>query len=216
MPQYSTTVAATPTVRSLVLRLMHVPSLAGQFAVAGGLVPWLISGQMAPRMHGDLDLVAPASAMPAFRQWLQHIGKYDARLDSLVQLQRAHDYGLYAIIDGVCVNIAPYVVTPTGILQYNCTLATLNEATAGMEVTLPHMTASDYVVTRPWLAETTLAHFPLALVKATKLVTQRPKDAIDIAEIDRIRVDEAHVARYQRYLAQLSLTVVTPTNRATT
>lgn len=75
---------------------------------------------------------------------------------------------------------------------------------------MPALTATEYVVQRPRHAGTLLAHFPLALVKATKRIMNRPKDVLDIAEIDRLGVEADRVACYQQRLAQMEIVVAAP------
>lgn len=205
-----TTDVTTATIRELVVHLMATSIHIGPLAVAGGTVPWLISGRDAGRLHSDLDLVAPASAMPAVRSWLRASGNYAPHLDSWVDGRGNNDYGLYALLAGVLVNIAPFVEGATALYQYNCSFAALGDADACVQVTMPALTATEYVVQRPWHAGTLLAHFPLALVKATKRITNRPKDVLDIAEIDRLGVEADRVACYQQRLAQMEIVVTAP------
>jgi hypothetical protein len=204
---YMKTNVTTATIRELVMQLMANSTHTGQWAVAGGTVPWLISGRDAGRFHSDLDLVAPASAMPAIRNWLRASGNYSPCLDSWVDGHASVDYGLYAIVAGVLVNIAPFVESSTVLYQYNCSFAALGDADACVQVTMPALTVAEYVVHRPWHTGTLLSHFPLALVKATKRISNRPKDVLDIAEIDRLGVDADRVDFYQQCLAKMEIVV---------
>ncbi len=90
----------------------------------------------------------------------------------------------------------------------------LGDADAGVRVTLPALTLAEYVEHRPWHAGTQLAHFPLALVKATKQITLRPKDMTDIAEIDRLGVDAERVTFYDKCFRAMELQVYARTAHA--
>jgi hypothetical protein len=143
--------------------------------------------------------------MPAVRSWLRASSNYVPHLDLWVDGRYSNDYGLYAVHAGVLVNIAPFVEGATALYQYNCSFAALGDADACVHVTMPALTAAKYVVHCPWHADMLLSHFLLALVKATKHSTNRPKDVLDIAEIDRIGVEADHVAFYQQRVAQMKI-----------
>lgn len=84
---HMTTDVTTATIGELVVQLMTTPTYVGPLAVAGGTVPWLISGRDAGRLHSDL--VAPASAMPAVRSWLRASNNYVAHLESITNCMRS-------------------------------------------------------------------------------------------------------------------------------
>ena len=59
------------------------PKLKGRIFLAGGLVPWVISGEDSNRLHSDIDFVVPLSEMETIRAFLKEQGLYDHTHDSL-------------------------------------------------------------------------------------------------------------------------------------
>lgn len=198
---------STQRLRAIVRHMLNATTIQSDIVVAGGVVPWLISGRDAGRLHTDLDVVAPMAAMPEFRAYVQRHGWYVPACDSLALPQNTaqHDYGLIANVDGVSLNIAPFVQHGTDIIQFNCTFAVHDARDALLTVTLPHIVTTQYVHDDVLPTGELLGHYPLALVKATKLITNRPKDHHDIAEIDRIGVESDQVAWYAQMLAQMHI-----------
>ena len=200
---------STQQLRTVVRAMLNDTTIQADVVIAGGVVPWLISGCDAGRTHSDLDVVVPMAAMPRMRRFLKQHGWYVAACDSLTlpQNKREHDFGVIATATGVAVNVAPYEVTPNGIAQYNCTFAASGDSDAMLTVTLPQLRQSQYCEYHQLTTGELLGHYPLALVKATKLITNRPKDHHDIAEIDRIGVEADQVAWYAQILAQMHIVV---------
>lgn len=200
---------STQRLRTIVRHMLSATTIQSDIVVAGGVVPWLISGRDSGRLHSDIDVVVPMSAMPEFRAYVQRHGWYVPACDSLALPQNTaqHDYGLIANVDGVPLNIAPFVQHGTDIIQYNCTFAVHDARDTLLTVTLPTLSAAQYVQRQHLPTGELLGHYPLALVKATKLTTGRPKDEFDIAEIDRIGVDPQQVDYYRHVLAHMHIAV---------
>ena len=59
------------------------PKLKDKIFLAGGLVPWVISGEDSNRLHSDIDFVVPLSEMETVRTFLKEQGLYDQTHDSL-------------------------------------------------------------------------------------------------------------------------------------
>ena len=59
------------------------PKLKDKIFLAGGLVPWVISGEDSNRLHSDIDFVVPLSEMEAVRTFLKEQELYDQTHDSL-------------------------------------------------------------------------------------------------------------------------------------
>ena len=113
--------------RQIALTLLAQPALSGILYLAGGALPWILSGEDSQRDHGDLDFVVEGRDLPAVRRYLRAAGHYRPELDSLSLPcnHRQADYGLEAVIDGLPVNFAPFTVENEGISQRNFTLAAL-------------------------------------------------------------------------------------------
>ena len=82
--------------RQTALRLLNQPELSGSLYLAGGVLPWILSGEDSQRDHGDLDLVVEAGDLPAVRRYLCAAGYYRPELDSrsLPCNRKQEDYGL--------------------------------------------------------------------------------------------------------------------------
>jgi hypothetical protein len=184
--------------------LQHLPALQGRFYVAGGLVPWLIAYRDSGRLHGDIDLVVARPDMLLFRNAMQRCGYYNPATDSqCVWPHLGNDHGFDVVIDGVMVNIAPFEVESSGIVQRNATYAATGDANSHVALLIPSLSWSDYVTHTRWHDRSLLGHYPLALVYATKCITQRPKDAHDCAELDRLGVSADDIARYRDALQHM-------------
>ena len=44
-------------IKNLIVKMSAIPSLSGKFFVAGGTVPYLLSGRDSGRCHGDIDIL---------------------------------------------------------------------------------------------------------------------------------------------------------------
>lgn len=191
---------------NVIAQLQSIAALEGRFYVAGGLVPWLIAGRDSARMHGDVDLVVSRHDMPIFRQIMYQQGYYNPNADAQVVWPHiGTDYGIDVLIDDVMVNIAPFEVVPDGIVQRNASYAHSGGVAAPVTLFIPDLKQSEYVTHTLWRNESLLGHYPLALVYATKQITNRPKDHIDCRELDRLGVCESDVLYYLHVLQRIQL-----------
>lgn len=193
---------------SVIGLLQQIPTLQSRFYVAGGLVPWLIAQCDSGRMHSDIDLVVAQHDMPLFRDEMQRRLCYNPATDSQsIWSHLDHDYGFDVILDGVYINIAPFESLSSGIVQRNATYSLQGDQSSYVELTIPKLSLADYVTHTRWCDQLRLGHYPLALVYATKRITQRPKDQLDCDQMDRLGVEPAHIMRYSHVLQQMSISV---------
>ena len=182
------------------MRVLTAPELAGRVALAGGLVPWVVSGHDSGRLHGDVDLTVRLEDMPTVRTWLRAMGFYEAALDSLALACNAtgEDYGVHARIDDVLVSFCPYSFDDCGLHQRNAALVMTDGFDALLEALLPDVGEGDYLEERALPNGSVISCATLESVRAAKVVSGRAKDAHDIAEIDAIGYD---ALRFERLLA---------------
>lgn len=97
-------------VKNLIVRLSAIPSLKGKFFVAGGTVPYLLSGLDSGRCHGDIDILVKKEDMPVIRDFLVRSGLYQPENDSLNLEGKKDDidYGVSVVKDGFPIEFYPY------------------------------------------------------------------------------------------------------------
>jgi len=91
------------------------PKLKGKIFLAGGLAPWVISGENSNRLHSDIDFVVPLSEMETVRTFLKEQGLYDQTHDSLFLPcnQEKIDFGTEIFLDGLPVSFTPFLKKTT-------------------------------------------------------------------------------------------------------
>lgn len=79
------------------------PKLKDKIFLAGGLLPWVISGEDSNRLHSDIDFVVPLSEMETIRAFLKEQGLYDHTHDSLFLScnKEKVDFGTEIFLDGL-------------------------------------------------------------------------------------------------------------------
>jgi len=97
-------------VKDLIVKLSAVPSLRGKLHIAGGTVPYLLSGRDSGRTHGDIDIMVKKEDMPAIRDFLVKSGLYQPENDSLNLEGKKDDidYGVSLVSDGFPIEFYPY------------------------------------------------------------------------------------------------------------
>ena len=183
--------------RAAALRVLTAPGLAGRAYLQGGLVRWVASGRDSGRPHGDVDVSVCLGDMPAVRAWLASEGLYDPALDSLNLgcIESQGDFGAHAIVGGVLVSFCPFRFEGGGLRQRNAALAATDGFDALLEAVVPGVAEGDLFEMRALPGGTTIGCATLESVRAAKVASGREKDALDVAEIDRIGYDPAHYAR---------------------
>lgn len=184
--------------RTVAMRVLTAPELAGRVFLEGGLVPWVVSGRDSGRMHGDVDLSVRLTDMPAVRAWLMAEGLYDATLDSLRLPCNAGfgDFGVHAVADEVLVSFCPFFFTADGALhQRNAALEVIDGFEALLKATVAEIAEGDFVEGRALPDGARIGCATLEGVRAAKAASRRRKDTHDIVEIDRIGFDAGRYAR---------------------
>lgn len=166
---------------SVAMRVLTAPALVGKVFLEGGLVPWIVSGRDSRRLHGDVDISLRIADMPDVRTWLVAEGLYDRALDSLNLPcnEECGDFGVHSVIDGVFVSFCSFFFEGAELHQRNAAL----EVTDGFDALLE-------------------------AVRASKIMSNREKDAHDIAEIDRIGYDVDRYARIVKEYATMRIVCV--------
>lgn len=196
------------TAVNVIAQLHDITALQGRFYVAGGMVPWLIAARDSGRMHGDIDLVVAQSDMTYFRHEMYRRGYYNPATDAhVIWPEVLADYGFDVMIDGVTVNIAPFEIVSDGVVQRNASYADAGAHHTAVTLYIPSITRAEYVTHTRWRHDALLGHYPLALVYATKQITNRAKDQHDCRELDRLGACKAEVATYRDVLHQMQLRV---------
>ena len=186
-----------PQARAAALRVLTAPGLAGRVWLQGGLVPWVASGRDSGRPHGDVDVSVRLGDMPAVRAWLAAEGLYDPALDSL-ELgcnEGRDDFGAHALVDGVLVSFCPFRFEGRELRQRNAALEMTDGFDALLEAVVPGVEERDLFEMRALPGGAVVGCATLESVRAAKVASGRDKDALDVAEIDRIGYDPARYAR---------------------
>lgn len=198
-------------VRQLVRRLMDEPLLRGKIYVAGGIVPWLLSGRDSGRTHGDVDLVVNVEQMDAVRDFLKRGGYYREEMDSrFLPCNRARlDHGMEALIDGIPVNFAPFEREGDGLVQRNFALKAIAGSDALLSAVIRGISVDDYVTTCSLPDGGQIGAYTLEVVRAAKERSDREKDRADLREVGRIGVDRARYERVKAPIQNMEIRVTT-------
>lgn len=196
--------------RAAALRVLTAPGLAGRAYLQGGLVPWVASGRDSGRRHGDVDVSVRLGDMPAVRAWLAAEDLYDPALDSLsLGCNEGHgDFGAHAVVDGVLVSFCPFYFEGCELRQRNAALVATDGFDALFEAAVPGIAEEDLLEVRELPGATAIGCATLESVRAAKLASGREKDALDVAEIDRIGCDPARHARVAGAYAAMRIACV--------
>ena len=186
-----------PRALAAALRVLTAPTLAGRVYLQGGLVPWAASGRDSGRPHGDVDVSVRLGDMPAVRAWLAAEGLHDPALDSLeLPCNEQHrDFGVHALVDGVLVSFCPFFFEGHDLRQRNAALVATDGFDALLEAVIHDVAEGDLFEGRELPGGVAIGCATLESVRAAKVASGREKDALDVAEIDRIGCDAARYAR---------------------
>lgn len=199
-----------PQARAAALRVLTAPGLAGRAYLQGGLVPWVASGRDSGRRHGDVDVSVRLGDMPAVRAWLAAEGLHDPALDSLsLGCNEGHgDFGAHAVVDGVLVSFSPFYFEDCELRQRNAALAATDGFDALLEAAIPGVAEGDLFEERELPGGASIGCATLESVRAAKVASGREKDALDVAEIDRMGCDPARYARVAAAYAAMRIACV--------
>ena len=176
-------------IKSIILRLNQVDSIKNKIIIVGGTVPYLVSKKESNREHSDIDVIARWEDMPFIREYLNR--EKLSVLDSFnLPYNKLHmDYGVYAVIEGIAVNFAPYELTENGMIQRNFLTRQSSGIDALATVTMKIMDVN-MVFAETCVDGTSIHNYSLEMVKIMKEKSKKKKDAADIRVIDDFGYDE--------------------------
>lgn len=197
-------------IKAVVFNLMKEEKLQNKIFVAGGSVPWLISGKDSGRKHGDIDIVVEKKNMDLIREYLKAQGLYQQQLDSMflnINLNN-DDYGVEAFINKISVNFAPFEQSGNDITQKNFSVITLAGFDALMKVTLKDISIDDYVTFYKLADGIKISSYSLEAVKASKENSDREKDVTDLQEIEKIGINKERYERVKPAIQNMALDII--------
>ena len=199
-----------PQALAAALRVLTTPALAGRVYLQGGLVPWAASGRDSGRTHGDVDVSVCLGDMTVVRAWLASEGLHDPALDSLELLcnDRHGDFGVHVVMDGVLVSFCPFYFEGCELRQRNAALVATDGFDALLEAAIPGVAEGDLFEERELPGGASIGCATLESVRAAKVASGREKDAIDVAEIDRMGCDPVRYARVTAAYAAMRIACV--------
>lgn len=168
------------------------PKLKDKIFLAGGLVPWVISGEDSNRLHSDIDFVVPLSEMEAVRAFLKEQGLYDQTHDSLFLPcnKEKRDFGTEIFLDGLPVSFTPFFTENNNLVQRDFTTADFSTKDSLVTLCLPNLSPEDYITAYVLPHGQKLCCISLEFVYAKKSRKNRPKDQGDLQKMKQIGLNE--------------------------
>jgi hypothetical protein len=168
------------------------PKLKGKIFLAGGLAPWVISGENSNRLHSDIDFVVPLSEMETVRTFLKDQGLYDQTHDSLFLScnQEKIDFGTEVFLDGLPVSFTPFFEENNNLYQRDFTTADFSTKDSLVTLCLPNLSPEDYITAYALSDGQKLYCTSLEFVYAKKSRKNRPKDQGDLQKMKQIGLKE--------------------------
>lgn len=197
------------TLKKVVCYLMGEEELQGKIFVAGGIVPWLLSGKDSGRQHGDIDLVVKMDDMDHIRRYLKKHGLYGEESDSrFLSCNKGHaDHGVEVFFHQIPINFAPFERVGGDIIQRNFSLERFTGFDALMTATITNLAVEDYITTYRLDDGTVIGAYTLETVLAAKEQSDREKDRIDRMEIASIGIDRRRYARVKPAIQSMKIDV---------
>lgn len=173
------------------------PKLKSKIFLAGGLVPWVISGEDSNRLHSDIDFVVPLSEMEAVRAFLKEQGLYDHTHDSLFLScnKEKVDFGTEIFLDGLPVSFTPFFEKSNSIFQRDFSTADFSKKDSLVTLRLPNLSSEDYITAYSLPDGQKLYCTSLEFVYAKKSRKNRPKDQGDLQKMKQIGLKEDRLKR---------------------
>jgi len=189
------------------VHILMEPTLKSKIFVAGGIVPWILSGCNSNREHSDIDVVVESCDMGLIREYLKNEGYYQKEMDSLFLAINNNqvDYGIEALINGVPVNFAPFEANGDSIIQKNFSIKALVGYDALMKATMKNIAVEDYITTYLLKSGIELGSYTLEAVKAAKENSNRTKDKIDLCEIEKIGINQDRYNRIKSSIQNMQI-----------
>ena len=171
------------------------PKLKDKIFLAGGLVPWVISGEDSNRLHSDIDFVVPLSEMETVRTFLKEQGLYDQTHDSLFLPcnQEKIDFGTEIFLDGLPISFTPFFEENNNLVQRDFTTADFSTKDSLMTLSLPNLSSEDYITAYALPDGQKLCCTSLEFVYAKKNRKNRPKDQGDLQKMKLIGLKESRL-----------------------
>lgn len=168
------------------------PKLKGKIFLAGGLAPWVISGENSNRLHSDIDFVVPLSEMETVRTFLKEQGLYDQTHDSLFLScnQEKIDFGTEVFLDGLPVSFTPFFEENNNLYQRDFTTADFSTKDSLVILCLPNLSPEDYITAYALSDGQKLYCTSLEFVYAKKSRKNRPKDQGDLQKMKQNGLNE--------------------------
>lgn len=168
------------------------PKLNGKIFLAGGLVPWVISGEDSNRLHSDIDFVVPLSEMEPVRAFLKEQGLYDKNHDSLFLScnKEKVDFGTETFLDGLPISFTPFFEENDNLVQRDFTTADFSTKDSLVTLCLPNLSPEDYITAYNLPDGQKLYCTSLEFVYAKKSQKNRPKDQGDLQKMKQIGLNE--------------------------
>lgn len=173
------------------------PKLNGKIVLAGGLVPWVISGADSHRLHSDLDFVVPLSEMETIRAFLKEQGLYDQTHDSLFLPCNPEkvDFGTEIFLDVLPVSFTPFFTENHYLFQRDFATADFSAKDSLVTLCLPNLAPEDYITAYALPDGQKLSCTSLEFVYAKKSRKNRPKDQGDLQKMKQIGLNDALLQR---------------------
>lgn len=180
------------------------PKLKGKIFLAGGLAPWVISGENSNRLHSDIDFVVPLSEMETVRTFLKEQGLYDQTHDSLFLPcnQEKIDFGTEIFLDGLPISFTLFFKENNNLVQRDFTTADFNAKDSLVTLCLPNLSPEDYITAYALHDGQKLYCTSLEFVYAKKSRKNRPKDQRDLQKMKQIGLKEDLLQRISASFSQ--------------
>lgn len=173
------------------------PKLNGKIFLAGGLVPWVLSGEDSNRLHSDIDFVVPLSEMETVRAFLKEQGLYDKTHDSLFLPcnKEKIDFGAEIFLDNLPISFTPFFMENNCLIQRDFTTADFSAKDSLVTLRLPVLSPEDYITSCPLSHGQKLYCTSLEFVYIKKIRKNRPKDLPDLRQMETMGLDQSRLAR---------------------
>lgn len=168
------------------------PKLKGKIFLAGGLVPWVLSGEDSHRLHSDIDFVVPLLDMETVRTFLKEQGLYDQIHDSLFLPcnKEKVDFGTEIFLDGLPISFTPFFEENDNLYQRDFTTADFSTKDSLVTICLPTLSPEDYITAYALPDGQKLYCNSLEFIYAKKNRKNRPKDQGDLHKMKQIELNE--------------------------
>lgn len=163
--------------------------------ISGGLAPYLLLNQDSGRFHDDIDTIVAMKDMTSLRRIVKKAGLYNPNWDSKTFVKDGTDYGLEVMINGVPIGIYPFIHKNKKIVQYTYDPYTTQCKIKELEIE----DLSDYIMTYRGIDGRLYDTMSMEYIKFSKEQAGRPKDIIDLKNIENTGIREYVYNRLQMF-----------------